>query len=108
MGKSLLEIWKDKGKILEGIKNSVFKQEHIEEIALQRDAICQSCDLIDRSGDKCFMPGTQPCCSVCGCSLQFLQRSLSSKCEAGKWDAVLSEEESDALHNHINPDNENV
>lgn len=102
MGKNLLEIWKDKGKILEGIKNSVFKQEHIEEIAMQRDAICQSCDRIDRTGDKCFMPGTQPCCGVCGCSLQFLQRSLSSKCEAGKWDAILTDEEDNDLTEYLN------
>ena len=104
MAKNLLEIWKDKGKILEGIKNSVFKKEHVEEIAAQRDAICQSCDLIDRTGDKCFMPGTQPCCGVCGCSLQFLQRSMSSKCEAGKWNAVLTDEEDNELTDYL--DNE--
>jgi hypothetical protein len=101
MAKTLLEVWKQKGKILEGIKNSVFKQEHVEEIATKRNAICQSCDLIDKTGDKCFMPGTQPCCGVCGCSLQFLQRSLSSKCEAGKWDAILTDEENDELNNHL-------
>ena len=108
MGQTFLEVWKQKGQILEGIKNAVFKQEHIEEIASKRNDVCQSCDLIDRSGDKCFMPGTQPCCGVCGCSLQFLQRSLSSKCEAGKWDAVLSETEANALDNHINSDNERL
>ena len=102
MGKTLLEVWKQKGQILEGIKNAVFKNEHVEEIASIRNEICQSCDFIDRSGDKCFMPGTQPCCGVCGCSLQFLQRSMSSKCEAGNWDAVLSEDEADALDTHLN------
>lgn len=101
---TLLEIWKKKGGILEGIKNSVFKTEHVEEVAAARNAICQSCDLIDRSGDKCVMPGTQPCCGVCGCSLQFLQRSLSSRCEEGKWEAVLSEEESDLLNNSLDND----
>ena len=101
---TLLEVWKNKGKILEGIKNSVFKKEHVEEVAAARNAICQSCNLIDRSGDKCVMPGTQPCCGVCGCSLQFLQRSLSSRCEEGQWEAVLSEEESDLLNNSL--DNE--
>ena len=104
MGQNLIEIWKHRGQILEGIKNSVFKNEHVEEIAKQRDAICQSCLLIDREGSKCVMPGTQPCCGVCGCSLQFLQRSLSSKCEMDKWSAVLSEEEADALDIHLNPE----
>jgi len=103
---TLLEIWKKKGEILEGIKNSVFKTEHVEEVAAARNAICQSCDLRDRTGDECVMPGTQPCCGVCGCSLQFLQRSLSSKCEEGKWDAILTDEEADALDNHLNPNEE--
>jgi hypothetical protein len=104
MGKTVLEIWKEKGKILEGIKNSVFKNEHVEEIAAQRDTICQSCENIDKQGTKCVMPGTQPCCGICGCSLQFLQRSLSSECEAGKWKAVLTEDEADALDNHLDPE----
>lgn len=104
MGQSLLEVWKHRGQILEGIKNSVFKNEHVEEIALKRDEICQACPMIDREGSKCVMPGTQPCCGVCGCSLQFLQRSLSSKCEMDKWSAVLSEEEADKLYEHLNPE----
>jgi hypothetical protein len=52
------------------------------------------------------MPGTQPCCGICGCSLAFLQRSLSSSCEAGKWKAVLTEEEDDLLNDHLNNPNE--
>jgi len=101
MTKSLIEIWKEKGKILEGIKNSIFKQEHVEEIAATRDSICQKCEHIDREGKECVVPGTQPCCGICGCSLGFLQRSLSSKCEAGKWDVILTDEENDELNNHL-------
>jgi hypothetical protein len=104
MGQSLIEIWKHRGKILEGIKNSVFKNEHVEEIAEARNKICQGCDDIDKSGDKCFIPGSQPCCGICGCSLHLLQRSLSSSCEAGRWPAVLSEEEADTLHENLNPE----
>jgi hypothetical protein len=101
---TLLEVWKKKGKILEGIKNSIFKNEHVEEIAATRDKICQECLDIDRSGDKCFAPGTQPCCGICGCSLQFLQRSLSSECEAGKWKAILTEEEEEELNKKLEED----
>ncbi len=100
----LIQIWKKKGKILEGIKNSIFKNEHVEEIAASRDEICQKCEFIDRSGDKCAVPGTQPCCGSCGCSLQFLQRSLSSSCEEGKWKAVLSENEEEALNKKLEED----
>lgn len=98
---NLIKIWKHKGQILEGIKNSVFKSEHVEEIANERNAICQKCDLIDRTGSKCVVSGTQPCCGVCGCSLAFLQRSLSSSCEAGKWSAILTDEENDALNDKL-------
>jgi hypothetical protein len=100
----LIQIWKKKGKILEGIKNSIFKDEHVEEIAAARNEICQKCDFIDRSGDKCTVPGTQPCCGSCGCSLQFLQRSLSSHCHEGKWEAVLSAKEEKALTKKLEKD----
>jgi hypothetical protein len=105
---TILEVWKKKGKILEGIKNSFFKKKHVEEVAAARNAICQACPNIDRSGDKCFAPGTQPCCGICGCSLQFLQRSLSSKCEADKWQAVLTEEEADELQNKLDEDGNKI
>jgi len=98
---SLIKIWKEKGKILEGVKNSIFKQEHIEEIASTRMSICESCELIDRVGTKCYMVGTQPCCGDCGCKLSFKTRSLSSSCPKDKWDALTSEDEEDAIINSI-------
>lgn len=64
-------------------------------------AICQGCPNKDDSGQYCYMPGTQPCCNVCGCSLELLLRSLSSECEAGKWKAILTEEQEDELNKQI-------
>lgn len=101
---SLLKIWKNKGKILEGIKNNIFKSEHVEEIAKERMNICRSCPNIDLSGNSCLVPGTQPCCSMCGCSLSLKTRSLSSSCDNKFWTEVLSEEEEDALNKQL--DNE--
>ena len=98
---SLIKLWKEKGKILEGVKNSIFKQEHIEEIAASRMAICKVCPLIDNEGTKCYMAGTQPCCGDCGCKLSFKTRSISSSCPKGKWDAIASEEEEEAIINSI-------
>ena len=98
---SLIKLWKEKGKILEGVKNSIFKHEHIEEIASSRMSICESCDLIDRVGTKCYMAGTQPCCGDCGCKLSFKTRSLSSSCPQDKWKAITSEDEEDAIINSI-------
>jgi hypothetical protein len=95
---SLIKIWKNKGKILEGLKNKIFKDEHVEEIFQERRDICKECPNLNLAGDKCAVPGTAPCCGVCGCSLDLLLRSLSSECEDGRWDAILSEDEENELH----------
>ena len=94
---TLIEIWKNKGKIYEGIKNKIFKKAHVEEVAQSRMVICINCRNYDPIGTNCAVPGTAPCCSVCGCCLQFLVRSLSSECEAGYWPAVLTEKEEKML-----------
>jgi hypothetical protein len=107
MSLSIIKIWKNKDKIYEGIKNRVFKQEHIEEIAAERLKACQDCPNIDRDGSKCEVPGTKPCCKLCGCSLALKTRSLSSACadeDNKRWDAILTEEEDDQLNNQINSD----
>jgi|SRR5690606_1955538 len=101
---SLIKLWKNKGKILEGLKNKIFKQEHVEEIFQERLKICKTCPKIDLIGNSCYMPGTAPCCGACGCSLDLKLRSLSSGCgdeENPKWDAILSEEEDDELSKQL-------
>lgn len=94
---NIIRIWKNKGKILEGITNSIFKEEHVEQIAQERLKICEACKFYDRAGTGCMVPGTAPCCNQkiggCGCSLGFKTRSLSSACEQGFWNAELTEEE---------------
>lgn len=99
--KNVIKIWKAKGQILEGIKNNIFKNKHVEEIAKERWIICEGCPLIDKIGTKCLVPGTGPCCGSCGCSMSLKLRSLSSDCPEGKWDAVLSHEESYLLEKKI-------
>jgi len=90
--KTLIDIFKNADKIAEGIKNKVFKKEHVEAIATDRFQICIKCSLFDASGDKCVAPGTHPCCGDCGCSLGFKVRSISSECPKGYWDAYTSED----------------
>lgn len=102
--KSVIKIWKNKGQILEGIKNNIFKQEHVEEIAKERWTICEGCPLLDKEGTKCLVPGTGPCCGSCGCSMGLKLRALGSECPEGKWDAVLSHEESYLLQKQISDD----
>jgi hypothetical protein len=99
--KNIIQIWKTKGQILEGITNSIFKKDDVEEIAEYRMSICRRCHLYDVHGEGCMVPGTAPCCNEkaggCGCSLEFKTRSLSSDCPLNRWKAILSEDEEDKL-----------
>ena len=90
---NLKKILINRNKILEGIKNKLFKQEHVEKEAKVRWDICKQCEFLDRKGKDCAMPGTQPCCADCGCSLSIKLRSLASECPKGKWPAYLTEDE---------------
>ena len=90
-------LWNNKEKILEGITNYLFTTDTIEQIALERNTICLACPNVDLSGVNCLAPGTQPCCSECGCSLKFKTRSLSSECPLKKWPALLTEEQENDL-----------
>ena len=99
MQKKLTTIWKNRKQILEGIKNSIIRDEFVEEVAEQRMLLCHTCPKKDIEGNTCLMPGTQPCCSLCGCSLSFKVRSLSSDCPAHKWKSVITEEDEDKLDN---------
>ena len=102
---NIIKIWKSKGQILEGITNSIFKKEDVEEIAAQRISVCHYCDLYTENDKGCMVAGTTPCCDErkggCGCSLGFKTRSLSSECPLGKWKAELSQEEEDQLNQKL-------
>jgi hypothetical protein len=99
MKASLKTIWENRKGILEGIKNSIVKDEFVEDVARMRHEICNNCEL---KGDECVVKGTSPCCNECGCSLAFKTRSLSSLCphpDGAKWKAIATEEEEDELDN---------
>ena len=102
---SLIKIWKAKGQIAEGIFNSIFKKEDVEELAKQRMEVCLACDLYTTEDEGCMVVLSSPCCNFkkggCGCSLGLKTRSLSSDCPLKKWEAVLSQEEEDALNHKL-------
>jgi len=100
----IIKIWKERNKILEGISNSVFKKADVEHIAAERMAICETCPFIDIDGHLCMVPGTKPCCRLCGCSLGLKTRALSAKCDADRWLAVLTPEEQEAMDQHLSQD----
>jgi RNase P subunit RPR2 len=105
LGANIFKIWKNKGQILEGIMNNIFKKEDVELVAEYRMFICRSCKLYDEKGEGCTVPGTQPCCNElkggCGCSLAFKTRALSSECPLKKWKAEMTEEEEDQLNKKL-------
>ena len=101
LAQTLLQIWKNKGSIVEGITNAIFKKEDIEEVFDLRNNICNTCDQLDTDGSKCAIPGTGPCCGSCGCSLKFKLRSLSATCPLNKWEALMSQAEEDLFRNSI-------
>jgi hypothetical protein len=102
---NIIRVWKNKGQILEGVTNSIFKKEDVEQIAQQRMQICEKCELLDVQGDGCMVGGTAPCCNEklggCGCSLTFKTRSLSSECPKGYWLAELTQEEEDVINQKL-------
>jgi len=101
----LKEIFKNRKQIWEGLKNNIFKQEHIEEVYEERNNICRSCENFDQTGDGCAIPTTAPCCNKntggCGCSLSIKLRSLSTECPIGKWKAVVTSQEEDMIRQQI-------
>ena len=98
MSGSIKKAWEARSQILEGLKNSIFVNKKIEEIASERMAICNTCDHLDKEGTNCLVPGTQPCCSLCGCCMSLKSRVLSAKCDDNKWFPVLSQEEEDSIN----------
>jgi hypothetical protein len=104
MGVSKLKkLWDNRYQIAEGIKNSIMHDDYIEEVASLRETICKTCE---HMGTECMVPGTAPCCNLCGCSLALKLRSPSSECDLKKWTAVMSQEQEDKLEQQFNPKND--
>jgi hypothetical protein len=97
-----IRAWRNRYAIADGIKNNLFKKEHVEEVYNHRLGICSKCPSIDTDGEKCAIPGTAPCCGECGCSLGIKLRSLSAECDLKKWEAETTEEEEDAINAKLN------
>jgi hypothetical protein len=96
----LFQAWRNRNQIMEGLKNKVLKDEFVERVAGERYKVCKECPHIDAEGKKCTIPGTQPCCGLCGCSLSVKLRSLSTRCadeDAPRWLPVITPRQEDEL-----------
>jgi hypothetical protein len=85
-------------QVLSGYFNLFFKNTRVEIISRARMTVCNNCPYMDKKGSTCMVPGTQPCCSRCGCNLEAKTRSLESSCPEKKWIAIGG---SDPRHNMI-------
>lgn len=108
-GVSLIELWKKRGKIFEGISNSIFKREDVESVAEGRLEICRSnkCGYYDPEGksEAAVMKGVESCGS-CGCKLNWKSRALSDECPEGYWERVLTETEEAVLKEKLGMEDE--
>lgn len=110
MQENFKRIWNNKSKILEGMKNTLFRTRIVEETAAERLAICQSnvCGHYDQEGtsEKVILKG-QPACSICGCTLSVKTRCMSCSCALDElsitplWEAKLTQEEEDSLNSEL-------
>ncbi len=73
-----------KGKIQSKINEVKYKNSQEYKNYNRKIAICKSCEFYDVKGDRCFIPGTAPCCAICGCSIE-LKAHSDDECPIGKW-----------------------
>lgn len=96
---------KNRKLVIEGIKNNIFKQEHIEQIFQERKAICHSCtfhSLKVRKEKELVIPYNH--CTLCGCKDEIKLRSLGSRCtdeENPKWLEVVDIETAEKIKEQI-------
>ncbi len=93
---------------MEGLKNNLFKQEHVEEVYEERLEICKKCPFYDPEGkSKGAVVKGSPSCSSCGCPMATKLRALSTNCPEGLWSAVMDEDLEDKVKDQIDKDDNN-
>lgn len=101
----ITEVFKNREKIWEGLRNKMFKKEHVEAVYEERMKTCRGCECYDTTGSGCSIKGTQPCCNKniggCGCSLSIKARSLGTDCPKKKWLAITTEQEAEMINHQI-------
>jgi hypothetical protein len=69
-------------QIVEGWKNLLWKDKEIEKIAIQRAAICASCEELST------IVGFYLHCKRCTCYIPAMTRSMEKRCPMAKWNDV--------------------
>jgi len=87
-----LKYRKHRREILNGLKNRLFKPKSVEYIANYRRQICEKCCHYVFDDTHCVVPGSAPCCQLCGCSIELKVYSLSTSCPREKWKNIITPE----------------
>lgn len=91
--------------LIEGIRNTYFPAKEIREQILQtskeRLEVCNGCEYFSPNANYTG-PRPDVHCMNCGCNLEFKSKCLSCSCPQGKWEALITEAEEQALTKKIN------
>lgn len=97
--KFIKNAFKNFPEILEGFTNNLLKEEHVELIAQKRLEICRACPKnsvnAKKEGHKTIRKDEH--CIECGCVLAYKTRVLSQACPLGKWEALMTKIEEEAI-----------
>lgn len=94
-------------QVIEGWKNHLIPPENMKEfismVSKDRMEICNICPENSKNKSKSMIA----LCSLCGCPLITKTKALTAGCPINKWEAILTQEEREAMENKIkNKDNE--
>lgn len=95
--------------ISEGVLNSMFLDEQVEEIAKERLSICSTCpfnsEVARATGEDIFRKDNH--CLDCGCNLTLKTRAMSQHCPKDKWLAVTNTEIGNQIDNILKEKKQN-
>lgn len=93
---------------MEGIKNSIFPKEAVEEVAAERLAICKACNYHSSNAKSKGYKTSRidDHCTHCSCTLHTKTRSMHAACPIKKWEAIITPDEQQSL-NTIKRNNDN-
>lgn len=85
--------------IVQGITNSVFVKESVEDIAKQRLETCKQCPLYSPNLKEKGMKFTRldAFCYKCSCNIYLKTRALSAACPEGKWPAITDDKTAEEI-----------
>lgn len=81
-------------QIAEGWKNTIIKDEDVEQIAAARLSVCEECEFNSKNiQSTSLLKRPDVHCTKCGCPLMSKTRCVSCSCPIDRWGAVGKNDE---------------